>query len=675
VTDANRFQTDILSQRLSAEQPLRTTAPPRTQSPWAEPTMNLIFHVNFSLNQHKLIDNLPTIPEKVSMKRPILKLAAICSLAFTLNSSAVVLYVDLNSTNPIPLYADWSTAATTIQDAVDAANPGDTVLVTNGVYQTGGRVVYGTLTNLVVINKAITVRSVNGPVGTTIQAGGISYSDSAARCVYLTNGVMLAGFTITNGSTRAVSWPTPTPENCGGGVWCESVSAVISNCVLVGNTAYFDGGGAYGGTLVNCTLANNSSSGGGGAYSGTLTNCTLIGNSASVGGGAYQCILDTCTINQNSTSSGGGGVLECTLNHCALLNNVAGSGGGACSSVLTNCTLSGNTVLAYGGGAAWGTLVNCTITGNTVNMTNYGCGPISGGGAYGATLNNCVISGNQVINSLMGNSKTYGGGASGGVLNNCLVTGNSCWNGGSGAYNATLNNCTVVGNSDQPIVGGAAYNCTVNNSIVRFNTFVNYAGSSLNYCCTTPLPAGNGNFVTDPLFVNRAGGDYHLQASSLCINSGNNSYVNGSTDLDGKLRISGGIVDIGAYEFQNPASIISYAWLQQYGLLINTNTDTADPDGDGMNNWQEWKTGTNPTNSSLVLKMASASATNNPPGLVVTWQSVSGINYFIQSGTNLGAPPAFSTIQTNIAGQAGTTSFTDTNAVGSGPYFYRVGVQ
>jgi hypothetical protein len=60
---------------------------------------------------------------------------------------------------------------------------------------------------------------------------------------------------------------------------------------------------------------------------------------------------------------------------------------------------------------------------------------------------------------------------------------------------------------------------------------------------------------------------------------------------------------------------------------------------------------------------------------VVRWQSVSNRTYYLQCGTNLSAIPPFLTIQSNIAGQAGTTSFTDTNANGAGPHLYRVGVQ
>jgi hypothetical protein len=161
---------------------------------------------------------------------------------------------------------------------------------------------------------------------------------------------------------------------------------------------------------------------------------------------------------------------------------------------------------------------------------------------------------------------------------------------------------------------------------------------------------GVGNITNDPLFVNYAGGNLRLQSNSPCINSGNNAYVVGSTDLDGRPRIVGGTVDMGAYEFQAPGMGEFIGWLQQYGLPTDGSADYADTDGNGMNNWQ------------------------NAAGLVVTWESVNTRTYYLQRSTNLVAQPAFSTIQSNIVGQAGTMSYTDTTATNAGPYFYRVGV-
>jgi hypothetical protein len=518
-------------------------------------------------------------------------------------------YVAATSGNPAAPYTSWATAATNIQDAVDVAGVGGTIFVTNGTYAVGGRTMPSPgdgATNRVAVDKPLTVRSVNGPGVTVIQGQMPGATNGYMRCVYLTNGATLVGFTLTNGVAGN-----------GGGVYCESTGVVLSNCVLSGNWAdvyYGQGGGACGGTLNNCTLSGNSASDGGGAEDSTLNNCTLTGN---VGSGA----------------SGG------TLNNCTLTGNFAGVPG----------------FFAYGGGACYSTLNNCTLTGNS---TDY-----QGGGAYGCTLSNCTLTGNSAA--------YWGGGAWGCTLNNCALTGNSAGEGG-GADLSTLNNCTLTGNSAS-YGGGGAYSCTLNNCIVYYNSD-NYEFGTLTCCCTTPDPGGIGNITNAPLFVDYAGGNLHLQSNSPCINSGNNAYVVGSTDLDGNPRIVGGTVDIGAYEYQTPASIISYAWLQQYGLPTDGSADYADTDGNAMNNWQKWIAGLNPTDASSVLKMTSATKTNNPAGLVVTWESVNTRTYYLQSSTNLAAQPAFSTIQSNIVGQAGTTSYTDTTATNASPYFYRVGV-
>ena len=186
---------------------------------------------------------------------------------------AATRYVWQDSPNPEPPHATWLTAARTIQDAVDVTQAGETVLVTNGLYATGGRVLLGTLTNRVVVDRPIVVQSVNGPEVTVIEGFLVLSEDSGEsniRCVYLTDGAVLSGFTLTRGATR---WEGGR-DGAGGGILCEFTNAVITNCTLTGNSA-FEGGGVRGGTLHHCTITFNDSEGGGGASGAILNHCTL----------------------------------------------------------------------------------------------------------------------------------------------------------------------------------------------------------------------------------------------------------------------------------------------------------------------------------------------------------------------------------------------------------------
>ena len=222
----------------------------------------------------------------------------------------------------------------------------------------------------------------------------------------------------------------------------------------------------------------------------------------------------------------------------------------------------------------------------------------------------------------------------------------------------------------------------MNNCIVYFNTATNganfyqdeYGGGFLDYSCTTPQPTnGFGNITNAPLFVDHEGANLRLQSNSPCINAGRNAYAPGPTDLDGLPRLVSGTVDIGAYEFQGPGSGISYAWLQQFGLPTDGSADLVDLDADGHNTWQEWRCQTDPTNVLSVLRLLSA--TPDGTNVTVRWQSVAGVSYLLERSADLSATPPFTLLVPNLPGQPGTTSFTDTNAAGLVPLFYRVGVQ
>jgi hypothetical protein len=227
--------------------------------------------------------------------------------------------------------------------------------------------------NRVTVTNAIRLESVNGPLVTTIDGGwdGVMLSRIGRRCVYLGTDAVLSGFTLTKGMGLYY----------GGGVFCESVSSIVADCVLTDNTSGScttwscggAGGGAYGGKLYNCTLTYNSSFHGGGAYEGMLFNCTLTQNSSFLGGGASRSTLYNCTLTSNWAAQEGGGALGCTLYNCTVTGN---SGGGVFGSSSGSSTAF-NSIVYYNSGGNYDTNTVLNFCCTTPLPTN-GVGNITG---------------------------------------------------------------------------------------------------------------------------------------------------------------------------------------------------------------------------------------------------------------------------------------------------------
>jgi hypothetical protein len=116
-----------------------------------------------------------------------------------------------------------------------------------------------------------------------------------------------------------------------------------------------------------------------------------------------------------------------------------------------------------------------------------------------------------------------------------------------------------------------------------------------------------------------------------------------------------------------PPQIASDEWrMNFFGSLTNAAAqDNADPDGDGMPNWQEYLAGTNPTNALSTLRFLNPGFVSGPAqNISLSWPTAPGRMYVLESSatpggntwtpvnTNLGDGNDFQVILTNHPGSA-----------------------
>ncbi len=335
--------------------------------------------------------NTPTLtPSVTPTATPTLTPTATPTVTPTLTPTATPTvtptFTPVCAAGEINISADGSGDFVTIQDAIEAACTGSTILLADGIYTGLGN------TRINPEGKDLTIQSVsNNPSACIIDCQN---SGHALKCSSNESAdSIVQGISMINGNTAIgavhINNASPTIQNCiisghigsddAGGIYCYGSSSEFIDCMIGDNYGFYRGGGLSCSnstiTLTGCTVYENTSRyGGGGIYSSsstvTLDSCRIIENDVTnaSGGGIYGEDSDFMIFNTeiagNTTVVNGGGIYHL---------------GGALN--IYNSTIADNTTgSGYVGGGIWAgentkgilEVVNCILWGN---MAPDGSGP------------------------------------------------------------------------------------------------------------------------------------------------------------------------------------------------------------------------------------------------------------------------------------------------------------
>ena len=238
----------------------------------------------------------------------------------------------------------WETAFKAIQEGIDAASDGDTVIVAEGTYNE----------TIYLYGKNIVLRS-RDPLDADVVANTIIDGDRGGSVVTFDgseNGTcVLSGFTVQNGNA-----------SIGGGIHGAGLAGTATHATIENNVVTSNWAADWGGGLAFCD--------------GVIQNNRISDNECSDCAGLYACdgLIQNNVISRNAATPGGGGALGLCggiiRNNLIALNSAAYGGGlMGCCGIIQNNTIVGNSGGGGGGGlfACAGTTENCIIWGNTAS--------------------------------------------------------------------------------------------------------------------------------------------------------------------------------------------------------------------------------------------------------------------------------------------------------------------